>query len=148
MAAFAVVALVKEMELNRAALDTAVVVERVIDGDTIVLTDGRRVRYIGIDSPEMDAASERSRALAARAHEFNIDLVEGKTVRLESDVERIDRYGRTLAYVYVEDQFINLELVRAGLARAKIYGKNHLHSKALAAAEDEAKAARAGIWAE
>lgn len=85
-------------------------VTRVIDGDTIVLENGTRVRYIGIDTPERDEAGYQE------ATEANRKLVEGKKVRLEYDVDRIDRYDRTLAYVYVNGIFVNAYLLENGFA--------------------------------
>jgi micrococcal nuclease len=72
-------------------LSSEVFVKRVIDGDTIVLNNGEKVRYIGIDTPERDEDYYN------KAKEFNKKLVEGKTVRLETDVQQRDRYGRLLA---------------------------------------------------
>lgn len=94
-------------------------VVRVIDGDTIVVAlDGQneRVRYIGIDTPEMndERPAIRRRAVAARG--ANARLVAGRRVRLELDAERRDRFGRLLAYVWVGDTMVNEALVRAGHA--------------------------------
>jgi len=99
------------------AQDTFRVIE-VIDGDTIVIEGGERVRYIGIDAPEMGPPPE---PFAVEAWQTNRELVEGKAVRLERDVSATDRYGRLLCYVYVDATFVNAELVRQGLARARAY---------------------------
>lgn len=90
-------------------------VVQVIDGDTVILEDGTRVRYIGIDTPEMTDARRVSAADAARA--ANKALVGGRGVRLEFDVQRIDRYGRTLAYVWIGGTLVNETLLRDGWAR-------------------------------
>ena len=93
-------------------------VTRVIDGDTIeVNLEGLiyRVRYIGIDTPEM------GEPCADEATEANRQLVEGKTVWLEKDISETDKYGRLLRYVYVDDIFVNEELVRLGLALPSSY---------------------------
>jgi micrococcal nuclease len=125
-----------------------VVVARVIDGDTIVLADGRHVRYNCMDTPEMNAASADTRRLAEEAKEFNANLVLGKPIRLEYDVDTKDKYGRTLAYVWVGDEMVNAQLVEAGLARAKSYGgRNHLWWTKIQSLEAEAKAAQRGVWA-
>ncbi len=85
------------------------VVSRVIDGDTIELADGITIRYIGVNTPEVGQPG------AEEATEANRALVEGKKVRLEYDVQKQDKYGRTLAYVYLEDgTFVNAELVKNG----------------------------------
>ena len=93
-------------------------VTRVIDGDTIIIDTGQRVRYIGIDTPEVYPQPE---AYGTEATQANRNLVEGKKVRLEQDVTETDKYGRLLRYVYTDDTLINAELVRLGLAEAKAY---------------------------
>lgn len=97
---------------------------RVIDGDTIeVLIDGDKykVRYIGMDTPEMNDSRPDVRALAEEATLVNKNLVDGKVVELEKDVSETDRYGRLLRYVYVGDVFVNAELVALGYAQAVTY---------------------------
>ena len=91
-------------------------VTRVIDGDTIIIDGGYRVRYIGIDTPEVYPVVE---AFGIEAWQANRRLVEGREVRLQSDVSETDKYGRLLRYVYVDNTFVNAELVKQGLARAK-----------------------------
>lgn len=101
------------------AQDLSGPVIRVVDGDTIVVELGgrdERVRYIGIDTPEMDDQRPGIRGLAAAARAANVRLVAGRRVRLELDAERRDRYGRLLAYVWVGDTLVNEALVRAGHA--------------------------------
>lgn len=87
----------------------------VIDGDTIILADGRQVRYVGIDTPEL--GDRRLAAAAEQAREANRRLVGDRDLRLERDVQTLDRYGRVLAYVWADDTFVNEELLRAGWAR-------------------------------
>ncbi len=92
-----------------------VFVKRVIDGDTIRLDGGVRVRLIGVDTPELTDKRPEVKALAQAAASFVRQSVEGKPVKLEYDRERRDRWGRTLAYVYLEDgTFLNAEIVRQG----------------------------------
>jgi micrococcal nuclease len=114
----------------------------VIDGDTIVLSNGNHVRYIGIDCPEMD----NEEPFAREATQANRDMVAGKIVRLEKDTSETDRYGRLLRYVYIGNKFVNLELVRLGLAEAKDYPPDTKYKIFLDTAEAEAKLARRGIW--
>jgi len=98
---------------------TVPVVTRVIDGDTIEVSiagESYKVRYIGIDTPELDDKRPKFCALAQEATRYNRELVKGKTVRLEKDISETDQYGRLLRYVYVGDIFVNAELVRQGLA--------------------------------
>jgi endonuclease YncB( thermonuclease family) len=114
-------------------------VERVFDGDSIVLADGREVRYLGINAPE----AGETFSTAARA--LNRRLVEGKRVRLVPDREPRDAYGRVLAYVYVDGTFVNAEILRAGLAHLFLFGPLR-EEEALLAREREARSARRGIW--
>jgi len=147
MVAFAAVAVLRPPGRRTAGAPTGAV-EYVFDGDTVLLADGRRVRYIGIDCPELDSANDRNRRLASAARDLNVRLVGGKTVRLEYDVETKDRYGRTLAYVYVGDTFVNGALVRAGLARSKVYGDNTRYAGELDRLEEAARAEGRGLWAD
>ena len=123
--------------------DTARVTQ-VIDGDTIAIEGGYRVRYIGIDIPEIHPELE---AYGMEALEANRRLVEGKEVRLERDVSETDKYGRLLRYVYADDIFVNAELVRQGLAEAKAYPPDIKYQDKLEELETEARQAGRGIWA-
>jgi micrococcal nuclease len=127
----------------------AVVVTRVYDGDTIEVEFGgsrERVRYIGIDTPERDDDRPAIRELAQSATEANRALIAGRTVRLEFDLDRRDRYGRLLAYVSVGDTLVNEWLVRNGYAEARDYPPNLYHQDRLDRAEREARAARLRLW--
>lgn len=126
-------------------------VTHVIDGDTVVLEGGETVRYIGIDTPEARRRKggrwiEEPQPFARQATQANRRLVEGHTVRLAFDRETRDRFGRTLAYVYREGLFVNGELVRAGLARARAFPPNLRHQKLLESAEQEARERGRGLW--
>jgi len=132
------------------AVPNAPVVTRVIDGDTIeVNIDSTiyRVRYIGIDTPELDDKRPEFCALAQEATRVNRQLVEGEKIRLEKDVSETDKYERLLRYVYVGDTFVNAELVRQGLAWAKTYEPDIKYQDILEKAEAEARQNRMGIWA-
>jgi len=131
------------------AAPAAPLVTRVIDGDTIeVDIDGiiYKVRYIGIDTPELDDEQAELCALAQEATRYNRQLVEGKTVRLEKDISETDRYERLLRYVYVDDTFVNAELVRQGLAWAEAYEPDIKYQDTLEKAEAEARQDKIGIW--
>ena len=123
--------------------ETAKVIQ-VIDGDTIIIEGNFRVRYIGIDAPEVYPKLE---AYGMEAWQANRRLVEGKEVRLERDVTETDKYGRLLRYVYVDDIFVNAELVRQGLAQAKVYPPDTKYQDYLEKLESEAREAGRGIWA-
>lgn len=135
------------------AQEQAARVAEVIDGDTVALATGRLVRYIGMDAPEV-RHREHGRwvydpePFGVAALEENRRLVEGRPVRLRFDVERTDRFGRLLAYVFVDDLMVNEQLVREGLARAHRYGRNAAMAARLEAAERDARAARRGMWAD
>lgn len=123
------------------------VVQRVSDGDTVVLIDGRRVRYIGIDTPELHHPTKPVQYYAREAAEFNRQLVEGKPVRLEFDIEQKDKYGRTLAYLYLPDgTFVNAELVRQGYAQTLTIPPNVRHADQFKELQKEARMARRGLW--
>jgi micrococcal nuclease len=119
-------------------------VTRVIDGDTITIAGGYKVRYIGIDTPEV---YPRVEAFGIEAWQANRELVEGKEVRLERDVTETDRYGRLLRYVYIDDILVNAELVRLGLARSKAYPPDTEYQDLLEEMEAEAREAGRGMWA-
>jgi len=118
-------------------------VVRVIDGDTIEVEGGARVRYIGIDAPEVYPQTEY---YGPEAWTRNRELVEGKTVTLEKDVSETDVYGRLLRYVWVDGVFVNGELVRLGYARAISYPPDTKYQERLAQLEEEAREARRGLW--
>jgi micrococcal nuclease len=115
-------------------------VVRVIDGDTIVIEGGERVRYIGINAPELN------QPWGKEAWQLNKKLVGGKRVRLERDVSHRDKYGRLLRYVFVDNLFVNGELVRRGLAWAKAYPPDLKYQQLLQQLEREAKEGGRGIW--
>jgi micrococcal nuclease len=121
-----------------------VLVQKVIDGDTIVLADGKRVRYIGINSPELGGPAER---FGPEARDFNRKLVDREKVRLEFDRERHDQYGRVLAYVFLPDgTFVNAELVRSGNAYCVFRRPNTKYDALLLELQREAMASKAGMW--
>jgi len=122
------------------AADDLVHVEKVFDGDTILLTDGRRVRYLGINTPEYQEP------FYLKAKRLNEKLVLGKEVRLEFDEERADGHERLLAYVYAGDQLVNAKLVEAGLAHAFFIGPNRKHNDLLLRLQAEAKQRKVGMW--
>lgn len=123
-------------------------VERAVDGDTVVMSDGTRVRYIGVDTPELHHPRKPVEAYAKEAWEFNRSLVEGKPVRLEYDLDKHDRYHRLLAYVYLEDgTFVNAELVKQGYAHVYTKPPNVRHAKEFLALQKEAREAGRGLWA-
>jgi micrococcal nuclease len=121
-------------------------VKWVIDGDTIILAGGERVRYIGIDTPEMKNKWQDGEFFGPEATEANRKLVQGRKVRMEYDVQRIDKYNRTLAYVYVDDIFVNAWLVENGYANVMTIPPNVKYSKIFVSFEAEARNNNKGLW--
>lgn len=115
-------------------------VQRVIDGDTVVLADGRRVRYVGINAPE------RGQPYFVEALTLNRRLTEGKLVRLEVDEVPEDGYDRLLAYVYVDGYMANARLIEAGLAHVFAIPPNLRHYDRFLELQRQARAARRGMW--
>jgi endonuclease YncB( thermonuclease family) len=99
-------------------------VTRVIDGDTLQINTGEEVRLIGVDTPEAKHPKKPVEYFGKEASAFTKQLVEGKEVRLEYDVQRQDKYQRTLAYVYVGEMMLNAELVRQGYAQVATFPPN------------------------
>ena len=122
-------------------------VVRVIDGDTILLSNGEKVRYIGINTPEVHHPTRGKEPYGEVAAEANRRLVEGKTVRLEFDVRQRDKYGRLLAYVYVDGQMVNRTLVRDGYAEVATYPPNVRHQDEFLKLQREAREQSRGLWA-
>ncbi|OGK72953.1 hypothetical protein A2459_00335 [Candidatus Roizmanbacteria bacterium RIFOXYC2_FULL_41_10] len=133
--------IVPDSELQHKANQTAAVC-RVIDGDTIELCGGERVRYIGIDTPERDECYFQE------AKEANEKLVLNKKVKLTKDVSETDRYGRLLRYVYVGDLMVNRYLVRQGYAYASTYPPDVLYSQNLIKMQHQASLEKKGFWGE
>ncbi len=142
---------------------TYVLVDRVIDGDTFTLPDGRKVRLLGIDAPErynsgkMDndagksgQSKETIAILGIKSGEFLRELIENKKVKLvpEENYEDKDRYGRLLRYAYLEDgTFVNGKIVEEGYAQ--VYRKFDLSKKdLLLRLEEDARNKKRGLWGE
>ncbi len=125
------------------------VVSRVIDGDTVVLDNKEHVRLLGINAPEYELWKPYVEPYGKEAAEYLRSRLKGKKVLLEGDQETKDRYGRTLAYVYLSDgTFVNEELVRGGYAQARYYAPNGKYYAKLKAAQKEARDAERGLWKE
>ena len=121
-----------------------------VDGDTIRvrLASGATepVRYIGMDTPETNHPTRGEEPYGREATAVNRRLVAGKTVGLELDVQERDRYGRLLAYVWVDGVMINAELVRLGYAQALTVPPNVRYERLFVRLQQEARAARRGLW--
>ena len=136
-----------------AKLPQEAVVRRVIDGDTVELMDGRLVRYIGIDAPEVRRRKDHRwvvdpEPFGREAMEANRGLVEGKRVRLEYDAETHDRYGRLLAYASVDGRMANAALLEGGYARLLTIRPNVRYAQRFRDLVEDARRSHRGVWAE
>jgi len=122
-------------------------VKEVVDGDTIILKNDEKIRYLGIDAPD------QGKPYFQKAKEFNFKLVKDKEVELEFEPrERKDIFDRTLAYVFIKDNFgkkkmVNLLIVEEGLADIKLYS-NLKYKQEFINARNWAKELHHGIWFE
>ncbi len=133
---------------SAAALEGTVV--RIVDGDTIhvkVADRIEKVRYIGMNTPELHHPTKGEEPGGREATEANRRLLAGKRVRLETDVQTRDRYGRLLAYVWVGDAMVNAELVRQGYAQVMTVPPNVRHQELFVKLQREAREAGRGLWA-
>ena len=149
---FAVLAALRLLVFRSTGSDSAASLERaavrhVIDGDTIVLSDDRHVRLLGIDAPELSHDGKVAEPFATESTEWLRARIEGHEVRLQSSNRELDRYGRTLAWIYDADVLINEELLHAGMARLlPDYGLPIELEPRLRAAEAAAHVAKRGVW--
>ena len=135
-------------------------VQRVVDGDTIKLSDGQRVRLIGVDTPELHYSNklvkdaQRSgvdmaaiQELGQKASDFTKSLVDGKSVRLEYDITKKDKYGRTLAYIYLEDgTFVNAKILEDGFGQIMTIPPNVKYADYFLKLQREARKNGKGLW--
>ena len=126
---------------------TGYTVKWVNDGDTIVLTNGWRVRYIGINAPEIDHENQKAQPYGYLARSFNKKLVLSQKIVLEFDEERHDRYGRLLAYIYLADgSFLNSRMLENGMAYYLYRRPNVKYDKRLLKKQQDAMRAQKGLW--
>ncbi len=129
---------------NRSLVQYEVI--RVIDGDTVELKNGERLRYNDIDTPETVHPSKPIECYGPEASKKNKELVEGETILVELGNPEKDRYGRLLGYVYIDDLFVNAELVRGGYAEVNSYGNPGSKIVELINIERDAKLKSTGLW--
>jgi micrococcal nuclease len=130
-------------------------VVKLVDGDTIWVDVGtgriEKVRYIGVNAPEIHHPTRGEEAGGRAAAAVNRSLVAGRQVRLEPDVQLRDRYGRLLAYVWVRTEggaelMVNAELLRRGYAQVMTVPPNVRHVETFRRLEREARAGHVGLW--
>jgi endonuclease YncB( thermonuclease family) len=122
-------------------------IKTIYDGDTVVLEDGQKIRLLGINTPEIAHRGNEADAGGNEAKSWLIAKLKDGKVRLETDVEKTDSYGRTLGHLFTENnEHINVLLVATGLAQASIWPPNLKYANELVKAEQQAETAKLGIW--
>jgi len=122
-------------------------VKTVYDGDTVVLLDGRKIRFLGVNTPEVAHRGNKADAGGKAAKLWLQEKLKNTRVRLEMGVEKTDKYGRTLAHLITENkEHINVQLVALGLGTMNIFPPNLTYVRELAEAEKQAEQAKLGIW--
>lgn len=140
---------------------TNIYVKRVVDGDTLQLETGEKVRLIGIDTPEMHESDKLYRdsqrtgqdthtiqKMGRRAYEFTKKLVEGRRVNLEFDLEKYDKYDRLLAYVYLKEEgtFVNAKIIQEGYGSLMSIPPNVKYTDLFLRLYQEARQNQRGLW--
>jgi micrococcal nuclease len=145
----------------KAIIGETAFVERVVDGDTLKLSDKRRVRLIGVDTPELHYSEKLLRdsqrthkdikaiqELGAKAADFTRSLCERKSVRIETDVRKLDKYGRLLAYIYLEDgTFLNAKILEEGYGQVMTIPPDVKYADYFLKLGRKAKESARGLWA-
>lgn len=127
-------------------------VKKVVDGDTFWVEDGSKkgmkIRLIGVDAPESrNAFRKKKEPFGEASKQYLINLIDGKRVRLKYDVSRYDRYGRTLAYAWLEDgTFINAKLLQDGYAVVMTVPPNIKYADYFLKLQRKARRANRGLW--
>lgn len=128
-------------------------VVRVVDGDTIEIEDKKKVRYIGINTPETVDPRRKVECFGRESSNKNKELVEGMRIRMEKDISDIDKYNRLLRYVWIEDKnsslsgvFVNDYLVRQGFAQVSTFPPDVKYVDQFVKAQREARENNRGLW--
>lgn len=122
-------------------------VRYIYDGDTIQLEDKRKIRFLGVNTPEVEHHGSKADPGGEEAKAWLVEHLKGTKVRIETGSPLTDDYGRTLAHVFTEKgEHLNLQLVANGLAEVSIFPPNLMYVDELINAEDQAEAAKLGIW--
>jgi micrococcal nuclease len=139
---------------SETAQDGFLLVTKVVDGDTFWADDetskGIKVRLIGVDAPESRKTFKKEIGYFGKeAKAYLANLLDGKSVRLEFDLNRTDQYGRTLAYVFLQDgTFVNAELVKNGYAMVMTVPPNVKFADEFVKLQQEARENKRGLWKE
>ncbi|MDO8497377.1 MAG: thermonuclease family protein [bacterium] len=138
--------------INQPHATSSARVKFVVDGDTIELENGQRVRYIGIDTPELHHPLKPVQCFGKEAKDENEKLVKGKEITLKKDISETDRYGRLLRYIYVptdaspEGMFLNEYLVKEGFAHMATFPPDVEYASIFRKAQNEAIINEKGLW--
>ncbi len=132
----------KQIENKENEQENFSIVTFVVDGDTVEIKNGNRIRLIGIDSPE------RGESFYNESRNALEDMVLNKKVRLEKDISDTDRYNRLLRYIFIDGVFINKEMVRQGYATAYPYEPDTTYKNEFSLVEKDAKLSKIGIWSQ
>ena len=130
----------ESVENTVVSIRTVALVTEVVDGDTITVSGGERIRLIGIDAPESDEPYYEE------SKKYLKDKILYKKVELESDITDKDVYGRSLRYIWFNGKLLDAEIVREGLAIAKQYDPDNKYKNEIAEAESEAIGRQVGLW--
>jgi micrococcal nuclease len=142
--------LVLAAELSVGQAQEFIRVTRVVDGDTIILETGERVRLLGVNAPEVNSPKKSIEAFGKEASEFTRRIVEGKLVRIEADQpgSKTDKHSRILAYVFLQDgTHVNAEIIRQGYGFAESSWPPLKYEYEFRRLEQEAREKRRGLWA-
>lgn len=120
---------------------------RIVDGDTIEIEGSEKVRLIGMDTPETVDPRKPVQCFGKEASAKTKELVLGREVRLEKDVEDRDKYGRLLRYVWIDSKMLNLTLVEEGYAQVETVPPNVKYKDLFLKASRDAREANRGLWA-
>lgn len=119
---------------------------KVIDGDTIEIDTGQRVRYLGVDTPEMNFYGKKAECFAHEATKRNKELVGDKEIEIEKVISETDEFGRILRFVYVDGVSVSEILLKEGMGREQSIAPDVKYVEDLARAEQEARENRRGLW--
>lgn len=128
------------------AMTEETVVTKVVDGDTIEVTGKRKVRLIGIDTPETVDPRRGVQCFGKEASAHTKELLLNKTIRMERDVSETDKYGRLLRYIFIGDILVNEQLVKDGYAKASTYPPDVKYQARFKQAELLAQTQNKGLW--
>ena len=122
-------------------------VKKVYDGDTLLLQNKQKVRLLGINTPEVEGRHKAAEPGGETAKKWLQETIKGNKLRLQTDAEKKDKYGRVLAHIFTDAGLhVNLELVRLGLATVNIHPPNLEYTDKLVSAQQQAQDNKLGIW--